>query len=196
VTLVPRPFWIAVSIGFLLFGCGPDRAEEQQRAEWMAVQELRRQYSASTAEQKVEAKQQWADAVHAFLKDWPDHPAARRTWNELQLDYAEQLEVNGRFAEAEVHYGSLVEREEDHRRAREGLERVRRRQALSRDDIAKLEKGMEQTEVVRLIGPPTPGWERSPAQGDGFESWYYQTADNEVRGVHFRNGRLFATDLD
>jgi hypothetical protein len=164
---------------------------------WVEVEQLETQYLHSATEQKAATKQQWADAVHAFLREWPDHPAAGRTWNELQLDYAEQLEVNGRFADAESHYSSLAGRVEDHRRAREGLERVRRRQSLSRDDIARLEKGMEQAEVVRLLGPPTPGWEKPAGeQLDAFESWYYQTADNEVRGVHFRNGRLFATDLD
>lgn len=170
---------------------------EDARAAWNEVQRLRAAYHDAAPADRSAAKQRWADGVREFLESWPDHPGATRTWNDLQLDYAEQLEANGHFSEAGRHYENLVQRVAGHPRALEGLQRVRRRQSLSSADLAALRKGMTTAEVADYLGLPRPGWDRSEIRdGRPVESWYYRDASGTIRGVHFREGVVFEVDAD
>ncbi len=176
--------------------CSFDDGDER-RASWREVQALKISYLESSPDLKLETKQKWADAVRNYLDRWPDHPAALQTWNDLQLDFAEQLEANAHFDEAERHYADFLERNPGHALAREGLERVRRRQSLSSDDLEKLRKGMSSSEVASYLGLPRPGWERSAIlDGERVESWYYRDSSGVVHGVHFRNDALFEIDVE
>lgn len=187
---------LSVIILLMALGCSFDRGDDR-RMRWREVQELRKAYETSRSPDRLAAKQRWADAVRQFLVDWPDHPGATRTWNHLQLDYAEQLEANGHFTEAEKHYRNLLDREPGQLRAAEGLRRVSFRQSLTRGDFQELEKGMTTQEVARLLGLPRPGWDRHGiVDGQPVESWYYRGVDGQTRGIHFRDGRLFEVDLD
>ena len=170
---------------------------DERRVAWSEVQSLKAAYLSAPPADRTEAKQRWADGVRQHLEHWPDHSAAIRTWNDLQLDYAEQLEANGHFAEAEQHYGDLLERLPDQPRATEGLERVRRRQALTIDDLRKLDKGMTTAQVAAFLGLPRPGWDRSSIQdGQRVESWYYRDVTGTIRGLHFREDTLFEVEID
>lgn len=192
--------FIAESIALtLLFLVSCSAGGDRERLDrWSNVQKLEAAYREAGPETRTEAKQRWADAVRAFLDHWPDDPDAVRTWDQLQLDYAEQLEANGRFREARAHYRSLAERLPDDDRVSEGLARVERRLSLNRGDFEAIRKGMSREEVSRWLGVPRPGWDRRGTR-DGnapVESWYYKGADGVIRGVHFREGLVFEVDLD
>lgn len=186
----------ALFVALALASCSLEDGDER-RAAWSEVQRLKAAYHGAEPSERVAAKQNWADGVRQFLEIWPDHPGATRTWNDLQLDYAEQLEANGHFAEAARHYESLLQRVATHPRAIEGLQRLRRRQSLSSADLAALRKGMTSSEVAAYLGLPRPGWDRSEIRdGRPVESWYYRDATGTVRGVHFREGVVFEVDVD
>lgn len=194
--LVKSVFPFVVIVGLALASCSMDEGEEQRLA-WSEVQAKRAAYQSAPASERLAAKQRWADAVREYLRRWPEHPAAVRTWNALQLDFAEQLEANGHFAEAERHYSDLLQRVPHQPRAAKGLERVRRRQTLSRDDFQKLSEGMTTSEVAEFFGLPRPGWDKiAHRDGERIESWYYRDAAGTIRGVHFREGILFEIDPD
>ena len=183
-------------MALLLASCAGDDGDER-RASWNEVHDLRAAYLSASPEQRRAAKQRWADGVREHLERWPEDPGAVRTWNDLQLDYAEQLEANGHFAEAERHYEDLLHRLPAHPRVAERLERVRRRQTLSRDDFQKLRKGMTTRQVADFLGLPRPGWDQSSVRdGSRIDSWYYREVTGTVRGIHFRDGALFEIDPD
>lgn len=187
---------LVLILALSLASCSVDDGDER-RAAWSEVQDLKASYLSASPRERRAAKQRWADGVREHLERWPEDPAAVRTWNDLQLDYAEQLEANGHFAEAERHYDDLLQRLPDHPRAAEGLERVRRRQTLSRDDFQKLRKGMTTQQVADFLGLPRPGWDRSTVRdGNRIDSWYYRDVTGTVRGIHFREGALFEIELD
>lgn len=186
----------AALVVIVLASCSLEDGEERRTA-WNEVQRLKAAYHDAEPAQRFAAKQRWADGVREFLELWPDHPGATRTWNDLQLDYAEQLEANGHFSEAGRHYENLLQRVGGHPRAEEGLQRVRRRQSLSSVDLAALQKGMTTAEVADYLGLPRPGWDRSEVRdGRPVESWYYRDATGTIRGVHFREGVIFEVDAD
>lgn len=190
------PLLAALVLGLLCPSCVFDDGEDG-RAAWAEVQKLKIAYLAAAPENRIEAKQQWADGVREYLRRWPDHHGAVNTWNHLQLDYAEQLEANGHFRQAEMHYESLLNRAPENAIARNGFDRVRRRQSLSREDFSNLSIGMTSREVVDRLGLPRPGWERHDTRhGVPVESWYYRDTAGTIRGIHFRNGVVFEIDLD
>ncbi|MDX1584233.1 MAG: tetratricopeptide repeat protein [Thermoanaerobaculia bacterium] len=185
---------VAITLALLVPACGGDRTRE---ARWQEVERLESRYDESGPELRMERKQRWADGVRTFLEEWPDDPRAVDTWNRLQLDYAEQLEANGRFDRAELHLRDLANRNPENQRATEALARIERRLSLTIRDFETIEEGMSRKEVLGWFGPPRPGWERTEVGPEGItESWFYEDSEGRIRGVHFHDGRVFEVDLD
>lgn len=187
----------ALVVPLLFAGCREIPYDEQAHREWRRVLEVKRAALDAPRERRMEAKQAYVAALTAFLRAHPDYERAGTAYESVELEYARLLASRGRPDEAVVYYRSILESNPGHREARAELEELERKRFVTVESFGSLRKGMSQAEVEEQLGRPMPGWSRSHVRGAIVtESWYYRRRDNEVAGVFFRNGELFAAEFD
>ena len=181
----------------LLAGCREIPFDEQAHREWRHVLEVKRAALDAPQERRLEAKQAYVAALTDFLRAHPDYERADAAYEAVELEYARLLASRGRYDDAVVYYRSVVESNPAHEEARAELEELERKRFVTIESFGLLRRGMSQAEVEERLGRPMPGWSRSLVRDSIVtESWYYRRRDGGVAGVFFRNGELFAAELD
>lgn len=141
------------------------------------------------------ARQQYADALAAFVKRYPQHGRAAEVYRQLELEFARQLVEQGRFEDAIHHYHAILATDPDSREAGLGLADTANRMTVTRAELASVRKGMTRAEVERLMGRPRDGWQETVEKNGGkTECWYYRGADGRLASIFMSGGRVFATD--
>jgi len=183
---------VAIALATVAIGCSNDVQPDHQ-AEWREV--LRHKKSAVASGASVEHKQVYADSVRAFVERHPNHTRAREVWARLQLEFADDLAAAGRYRDAIRFYRVVLEHHPESEHARRGMALAAQRLAVTREQLASLEKGMSQRQVAGILGEPLPGWRVKNRRSEAtFEAWYYRTSGGAVAGVYFRNGKVFAAE--
>ena len=176
----------------LVAACSSDDSSNPQR-DWLHV--LAQKKAAVAADASTQARQVYADALRAFVVKHPTHSRAREVWERVQLEFAKELAVHGRYSDAITFYRAVLQSNPANKEAMDGLTDAADRMALSRQKLLALEKGMSESDVAHLLGKPMPGWKvRTRHHDTVLESWYYRTTDGGVAGVYFRDGELLAAE--
>jgi hypothetical protein len=182
--------------GFLaitLLGCS-EAPEEIARREWLEVLEQKR---TATASEDATARQAYADAVASFVRQHPGHDRGLSVYDDLQFEFARQLERDGRYEEAEEHYAAIARRQPSRSEVAEALERVRDRQVVTAEEVLALSHGMSREEVREMLGEPLPGGLKEFARGNkSSESWYYRRDDGGTAAVYFTDGKVVGAEYD
>lgn len=193
--MLPSYFVRKLSLLFVVaafVACSSDDSGNAQR-DWLHV--LSHKKAAVAADATTDARQVYADALHAFIRKYPGHVRARQVYERVQLEFAHELAVHGRYADAIGFYRAVLNEDPANREASAGLNEAIDRMAVSRRKLLALEKGMSESEVAHLLGKPMPGWTvRTQHHDTDLESWYYRTTDGGVAGVYFRDGELLAAE--
>jgi tetratricopeptide (TPR) repeat protein len=178
--------------GLFASGCRVDVQPDHQ-AEWREV--LGHKAAAVAPDAEADAKQRFADSVRTFLQRHPEHGRAREVWQQLQLQFADDLASLGRHDDAMRYYQQILALDPENENARIGAETAAERVAISRGKLLQLEKGMTGADVITLLGQPLPGWTTENLRPEAkFEAWYYRTQSGTIAGVYFRDGRVFAAE--
>ena len=176
-----------------LAACSSDQSSGDPQSDWLHV--LSRKKAAVAADAPTHARQMYADALRAFVVKHPTHSRAREVYHRMQLEFANELAVHGRYSDAIGFYRAVLTEDPGNKEALAGLTQAADRMAVSRQKLLALQKGMSQSEVARLLGKPMPGWKvRTRHRDTRLESWYYRTTDGNVAGVYFRDGELLAAE--
>jgi hypothetical protein len=184
-----RPLLIVLTL--LIVSCGA--RETDNSGEWVNV--LSRKKAAVAPKATPRQKQAYADSLAAFRARYPTHSRAREVYRRVQLDFARELSVFGRYQDAIRFYRAVITDDPKNPEALSGLATALDRLTVSRPKLLMLEKGMSQHDVARLLGKPIPGWTARTRRPDcTIEAWYYRTTDRGVAGVYFRDGTLFAAE--
>jgi len=180
---------------FLLLIASCLDVSEDPSLEWNAVLAQKRHLQRASAERSIAAKQRYVDALRRFVTRHPDHLRAREVYRVEQLEYAAALLEAGRYDEAIVVAENVMDRDGASARATRIRSDAISRRSVASDKLAKLKKGMSESDVVKILGAPRPGWKRElRRQGATVDAWYYLREDGRTVGVFFRNGRLFSAD--
>jgi hypothetical protein len=175
----------------LQFACSNDQVDPQ--GDWLHV--LNRKKAAVASDATPQARQVYADTLRAFVAKHPTHSRARDVYHRVQIEFARELAVHGRYADAVVFYRAVLADDPRNKNAMKGLADAADRMAVSRRKLLALEKGMSQSDVARVLGKPMPGWKvKNRHRGAVLESWYYRTTDGGLAGVYFRDGELLAAE--
>jgi hypothetical protein len=184
---------LAISVLFIV-SCGGTKTVDTS-SEWVHV--LSRKKAAVSPHATPRQKQLYADSLAAFVTRYPAHPRAREVYRRVQLDFASELSVLGRYQDAIRFYRAVLNDDPRNREALDGIAVALDRLTVSRQKLLALEKGMSQREVAKLLGKPIPGWTAKTDRPDcTIEAWYYRTTDRGVAGVYFRDGTLFAAEAN
>ena len=189
-----RVFALSAALLLLLVsaGCGGGSTDDHQ-TEWRNV--LRHKAAAVAPEATPEQKQLYADSVRAFVQKHPSHSRAREVWQMLQLEFAGQLAVAGRYQDAIRVYRAVLEHHPESEEARRGLAAAADRLAVTREKLLALQKGMSHREVSAILGTPAPGWNVKTARaGVTYEAWYYRTRTGALAAVYFRDGEVLGAE--
>lgn len=171
--------------------------EDQVQAEWRAVLSAKKAAGEAAGPGQVEARQAYASALAAFLRNHPDHGRGRAVYEEMELEYARLLASRGRYDEAVRYYASILESNPGNEVARAEMDEAERKRFVTPEELEVLRRGMSPEEVEQRLGRPLPGWSRRMVRGTTVtESWYYRRRDGGVAGVFFRNGELFAAEFE
>jgi tetratricopeptide (TPR) repeat protein len=177
----------------LILACGDRSVQQDHQAEWANV--LRHKQAAAAVGATAQDRQQYADAVRAFMEKYPDHSRGREVWHRLQLEFANDLAAVGRHQDAIRFYRAVLVQDPANREASRGLAGAVDRLAVSREKLLELGKGMGHREVASILGRPMPGWTTVRKRPEAkFEAWYYRTREGGVAGVYFRDGKVFAAE--
>jgi hypothetical protein len=175
-----------------LAACSSDQSSDPQ-SDWVHV--LSHKKAAIVSDAPTDARQVYADALHAFVMKYPGHTRARHVYQRVQLEFARELSVHGRYADAIGFYRAVLNQDPFNKEAMDGLSKAADRMAVSRQKLLALEKGMSPSDVAGLLGKPMPGWKlRTHHHDTDLESWYYRTTDGGIAGVYFRDGELLAAE--
>ena len=178
----------------LIVSCGGTNTIDTS-SEWLHV--LSRKKAAVSPNATPRQKQLYADSLAAFVTRYPAHARAREVYRRIELDFASELSVLGRYQDAIRFYRAVLSDDAQNREALDGLAAALDRLTVSRQKLLALEKGMSQREVAKLLGKPIPGWTAKTDRPDcTIEAWYYRTTDRGVAGVYFRDGTLFAAEAN
>lgn len=172
--------------------CGGQPAPDNS-AEWRNV--LSRKNAADGPLATKADKQEYADALAAFVDKHPSHSRAREVYERIQIDFAKDLAAIGRYQDAIRVYRAVLTADPANAIAAKGLTDAIDRLAVSHEKLLKLDRGMSQREVAHILGKPVPGWTVTNQRPDAtIESWYYRSSGGGVAGVYFRDGELFAAE--
>ena len=176
----------------MLAGCGSDSGPDHQ-AEWRDV--LRHKPAAVAADASAGHKQLYADSVRAFVEKHPNHTRAREVWQQLQLQFADDLARAGRYQDAIRFYRAVLTHHPENDHARRGLADAADRLIITREKLLVLKKGMRPREVSSILGKPVPGWVvKHRRAGIAYEAWYYRTRTGALAAVYFRDGEVLAAE--
>lgn len=175
--------------------CSRPAPDGDAQIRWRAILDLKRQLATPRRPGAPDARQQYADALAAFIKRYPEHGRAAEVYEKLELEFAKQLVDQGRFEEGIHHYRAILALNPGCREAGLGLADAADRMTVSRDELAAVTKGMTHADVARLLGRPRENWSETIRKAGGdTECWYYRGADGGLASVFLARGRVFATD--
>lgn len=181
---------VAVLCALVLAGCGDRGAAPDHQAEWREVLKHKKAAKASPGHKQV-----YADSVRAFVDKHPNHSRAREVWQHIQVEFADDLALAGRYQDAVRFYRAVLAHDPAHEGAQRGLAEAMERLSITREKLLALRKGMSEREVARLLGKPVPGWNVAKRRaGARIEAWYYRTNSGGLAAVYFRNGVVFAAE--
>ena len=186
---------IAILALLLLPSCAPENKEPDHQSEWRQVLEQKR--AAAAAQAAPQQKQAYADSLASFVRRHPDHSRAREVYHHVQLEFAAELMSLGRYQDAIRFYRAVLAHDPDNAEAKAGVTQSAERLAVSREKLERLEKGMSHRDVAGILGKPIPGWTVRKHHRDlTVEAWYYRTTAGGIAGVYFRQGKVFAAELN
>lgn len=186
---------LVTTILLLPLACSRPLPDGDEQIRWRAILDLKRQLTGPQAPGAPDVRQQYADALHAFVTRYPQHGRATQVYQRLELDFARQLADQGRFEEAIHHYRAILALDANCREAGIGLADAANRMTVTREELAAVGKGMSRDKVARILGHPRDGWiETVEKRGGKTECWYYRGADGGLASVFLASGRVFATD--
>ena len=172
-------------------GAAPDQPDHQ--AEWREV--LQHKKAAVGPQATVTARQMYADALGAFVRKHPGHSRAREVYETIQLEFANELFALGRYQDAVRFYRAVLSSDPRNATARQGLTTAIDRLAVTHEKLLRIEVGMSEKQVARILGKPVPGWvvtnERPSAT---ITAWYYRTTGGALAAIYFRDGDVFAAE--
>jgi hypothetical protein len=181
-----------ILISLVAMSCGGSNAVDNS-SEWLHV--LHHKHAAQAPNAPAQAKQVYADTLGIFVRNHPTHSRAREVYQHIQLDFANELAVLGRYQDAIRIYRAVLAHDPQNIAAMQGLSSAANHLAVSREKLLALQKGMSQRDVANILGKPIPGWQIRTVRPDTtIESWYYQRIDGGIAGVYFRDGALFAAE--
>ena len=184
---------LLVVFALAVVACGARNDSADNSPEWLRV--LRHKKAAVAPNATPQQKQVYADSLGAFVRKHPTHSRAREVYQHIQIDFAREMAVLGRYQDAIRFYRAVLAHDPDNSTARHGLADAVDHLAISRQKLLLLEKGMSQRDVARILGKPIPGWTAVTERRDStVEAWYYRKTDGGVAGVYFRDGALFAAE--
>lgn len=176
-----------------LMRCGAATDQPDRQSEWRDV--LRHKKAAVTGQPTPHARQQYADALSAFVRRHPGHLRAREVYQRIQLEFANDLSTLGRYQDAIRFYRAVLTSDPRNDEARRGLSEAMDRLAITHDKLVRVEIGMSQRDVAHLLGKPIPGWtEKNVRRSTKIEAWYYRTTGGAVAAIYFRDGEVFAAE--
>lgn len=183
------------SVVLLAVACPRPPLDGEEQVRWRAVLDLKRQALAAPSARKRDARQQYADALAAFVRQHPKHGRAAEVYQDVKLDFAMELVRQGRYEDAIHHFRAILAIDPACREAGIGLAEAANRMTVTREELAAIQKGMKRADVERLLGAPRNGWVRTVKKDVGTtECWYYRGADGGLASVFIGGGRVFATD--
>lgn len=175
--------------------CSPPVEHSVEQQQWLDVLSAKKRYLQARGKEADRLKQAYVDELTRFVRGYPSHGRAREVYEQVALDFADQLMSQGRYDEAARFYRGILSRSPARIEAREKLARATDQFSVSDADLARLRRGMSRSEVTEILGAPSPGWSRTIRKGTTlFESRYYRRDDGRIAGVHFSNGKLFAAE--
>ncbi len=173
--------------------CGAQQQASDHVSGWLRV--LHHKRAAVAQDASTNQKQVYADSLGAFVQRHPGHGRARQVYQRVQLDFAGELSALGRHQDAIRFYRAVLAQDPRNEAAMRGFASEADRLSVSREKLLKLQKGMSQHEVARILGKPIPGWSQRIERHDSVvDAWYYRRTDGNVAGVYFRDGQLFAAE--
>ncbi|MEO6258854.1 MAG: hypothetical protein ABIP63_00830 [Thermoanaerobaculia bacterium] len=173
--------------------CGAQQQASDHVSDWLRV--LHHKRAAVAHDASAEKKQVYADSLGAFVQRHPGHGRARQVYQRVQLDFAGELSALGRHQDAIRFYRAVLAQDPRNEAALHGFASEADRLSVSREKLLKLQKGMSEHEVARILGKPIPGWSQRIERRDSVvDAWYYRRTDGNVAGVYFRDGQLFAAE--
>jgi len=177
----------------LVIHCGATPNQPDHQAEWRDV--LRHKKAADGPQASPAARQMYADALSAFVRQHPGHSRAREVYERIQLEFASELASLGRYQDSVRFYRSVLASDPRNPEAREGLNRAIDRLAVSHQKLEQIEVGMSERQVAHILGKPVPGWvvkNKRPAAT--ITAWYYRTNGGGLAAIYFRDGEVFAAE--
>lgn len=191
--LMRRPAFLLFSL--LLISCSPPAEITVEQQQWLDVLSAKKRYLKAEGPEADRLRQKYADELTRFVRGYPSHSRAREVYEQLALDFADQLMMQGRYDDAAKFYRGILSRSPARLEARQKLDRAIDQISVSDADLARLRRGMTGPEVTAILGPPATGWTRTIQKGKTvFESRYYRRDDGRIAGVHFSNGKVFAAE--
>lgn len=190
---MPLPAFLLISL--LLVSCSPPAENTVEQQQWLDVLSAKKRYLKAEGPEADRLRQEYVDELTRFVRGYPSHGRAREVYEQVALDFADQLLSQGRYDDAARFYRGILSRSPARVEAREKLARATDQISVSDADLARLRRGMNRSEVRTVLGSPSPGWTKTIRKGKTlFESWYYRRDDGRIAGVHFSNGKVFAAE--
>lgn len=179
------------TLAFVLFAACGGSGDTEIR--WKDVEAAQATWRANPG--SLAARQEYVDALAAYLGEHPGDDRASELYLEEELSYARYLIEKGRFASAIPYYEDAINRSPHDESLKAELEEVRGKITVSRERFAQLSKGMTRDEVRDLIGAPRPGWTHTiEKSGGSYETWYYKREDGGLASVSFSDGAIFIAE--
>lgn len=189
-----RPALVIIAL-LILASCAQEPKGPDDQSEWREV--LQQKRAAVVAEAAPQQKQAYADSLASFVRRHPNHSRAREVYQSVQLEFAGELQALGRYQDAIRFYRAVLAHDPDNAEAKAGVTESAERLAVSREKLEQLEKGMSHRDVAGILGKPIPGWTLKKNHRDlTVEAWYYRTTAGGIAGVYFRQGKVFAAELN
>src|SRR5512140_2487610 len=137
------PLLVLVStLALLPLACSRPAPDGDEQIRWRAILDMKRQLTGPHAPGGPDVRQQYADALAAFVKRYPQHGRAAQVYQRLELDFARQLADQGRFEEAIHHYRSILALDAACHEAGIGLADAANRMTVTRSELKTVAKGM------------------------------------------------------
>jgi len=182
-------------MSLLITSCAAPVENKAEHQQWLDVLAAKKRYLEAQGPEADRLKQEYVNELTRFVRGYPSHGRAREVYEQIALEFADQLMSQGRYDDAARFYRGILSRSPARVQAREKLARATDQISVSDADLGRLRLGMTRGQVTAVLGPPSPGWTRSIRKGRTlFESWYYRRDAGRIAGVHFSDGKVFAAE--
>lgn len=181
----------------LLAACGGGAAPAGDARSWQSVKNLDQNWRNAPKSEAAKARQRWIDALREFVVAHPNQEQARNEWDKVALEFARDLERQGRYRAAAPYLEAILEHRPDDDTVSAELAQVRQRMTVSDATLKDIHPGMTRDEVEDLLGPPRPGWSTTARNGEhSAEAWFYEHEDGGKASIHFVDGKVFQVDVE